>query len=65
MLNECQVHVRRLRFPDGGAAVDYRTADAIAHRLATDLTRHGVTVTIDNEVHDNLPTLPNTEIWTN
>ena len=61
--NSDEVHVR-LRFPDGGAALDYRTSKVIAHRLATDFARHGVTVTIDDDLAGNLTPLPNTELWT-
>lgn len=57
-----EVHVR-LRYPEGGAVLDYRVSRLIADRLVRELGRHGVQVTIDDEVHDGLPLFPHTEMW--
>ncbi|MBF6177220.1 hypothetical protein [Nocardia otitidiscaviarum] len=60
--NSHDVHVR-LRFPEGGAVVEYRATEPVARRLAHDLGRHGVIVTIDNDVHPQLSDLPTTDLW--
>ncbi|MCP2289824.1 hypothetical protein ACFYT3_26980 [Nocardia amikacinitolerans] len=54
----------RLRFPDGGAVLEYRAAAAVARRLSVELGRYGVSVTVDDQVHAELTALPNTELWT-
>ncbi|NNH71336.1 hypothetical protein HLB23_15945 [Nocardia uniformis] len=56
------VHVR-LRFPEGGAVVEYRAPASVARRLADELGRHGVVVTIDDDVHAMLTDLPTTDLW--
>ncbi len=56
------VHVR-LRYPEGGAVLDYRASRAIADRMARELGRHGVHVTIDEHVHDRLARFPHIELW--
>ncbi|WP_330180510.1 hypothetical protein OHB26_29455 [Nocardia sp. NBC_01503] len=53
----------RLRFPDGGAVLDYRVAKPIAERLVLELGRHGVSVTVDDEVHAGLAVLPYASLW--
>ncbi|BAW08004.1 conserved hypothetical protein [Nocardia seriolae] len=58
--NEVRV---RLRFPDGGAVLDYRTTRPAADRLAVEFGRHGVSVTIDDQLHDRLPALPHAQLW--
>ncbi|WP_156959656.1 hypothetical protein [Nocardia sp. BMG51109] len=52
-----------MRFPQGGVVLDYRAASTIAARLATELTRHGVDVHIDDQVTDALADLPNADLW--
>ena len=56
------VHVQ-MRFLPGGVVLHYRTAAAIAVRVATELTRHGIIVHIDDQVTDALADLPNAELW--
>ncbi|MBB5918208.1 hypothetical protein BJY24_007120 [Nocardia transvalensis] len=57
------VHVQ-MRFPQGGVVLNYRAAPTIAARLATELTRHGVDVQIDDQVTEALADLPNADLWT-
>ena len=56
------VHVQ-LRFPLGGAVLDYRADSSVAHRVAVELGRHGVDVSIDENIRDGLADLPNSEQW--
>ncbi|GGN99345.1 hypothetical protein [Nocardia rhizosphaerihabitans] len=53
----------RLRFPQGGVALDYRTTAAIADRIATELGRYGIVVTIDGDLTTALRDLPTDDIW--
>ncbi len=56
------VHLQ-MRFLQGGVVLHYRTAPAIAARVATELTRHGILVHIDDQVTEALADLPNAELW--
>ncbi|MEV6558250.1 hypothetical protein AB0M22_21225 [Nocardia sp. NPDC051756] len=58
--NEVRV---RLRYPEGGAVLDYRVSRAIADRLVRELGRHGVHVTVDDDTHDKLASFPHIEMW--
>ncbi|MFC9897525.1 hypothetical protein ACFVMC_27860 [Nocardia sp. NPDC127579] len=61
---ESAVDVRiSLRFPEGGAVVEYRSSAAVAHRVAEALRRHGVIVTIDDQVRPGLAELPTHDLW--
>ncbi|MGS2809722.1 hypothetical protein [Nocardia sp. MW-W600-9] len=53
----------RLRFPQGGVALDYRTTAAIAERVAAELGRYGILVTVDGNVTAALRDLPTDDIW--
>ncbi|MBB5915898.1 hypothetical protein BJY24_004810 [Nocardia transvalensis] len=57
-----EVHIR-LRFPVGGVAVDYRAARHVAARVARELDRYGVEVTIDDEPNPDHPPLPDAHAW--
>ncbi|WP_280264753.1 hypothetical protein [Nocardia wallacei] len=56
------MHVQ-LRFPPGGAVLDYRASRAIAVRLAAEFGLHGVDVRVDDQVTGALADLPNPELW--
>ncbi|RDI44988.1 hypothetical protein DFR68_1149 [Nocardia mexicana] len=56
------VHVQ-MRFPQGGAVLNYRASPSIAARVATELARHGIDVHIDDNVTETLADLPNAELW--
>ncbi len=53
----------QLRFPPGGAVLDYRASRAIAVRLAAEFGLHGVDVRVDDQVTGALADLPNPELW--
>ncbi|MBF6176688.1 hypothetical protein [Nocardia blacklockiae] len=57
-----EVHIR-LRFPFGGVAVDYRAPRRVAGRVALELQRYGVEVTIDDETNAAHPPLPDAHAW--
>ncbi|UFS97081.1 hypothetical protein [Nocardia huaxiensis] len=57
-----EVHVR-VRFPRGGVVLDYRATRAVADRLVIEFGRHGVSVTIDDQVHEGLAALPHAQEW--
>ncbi|WP_280274873.1 hypothetical protein [Nocardia wallacei] len=57
-----EVHIR-LRFPFGGVAVDYRAPRRVAGRVAVELQRYGVEVTIDDDAQAAHPPLPNMHAW--
>ncbi len=56
------VHLR-LRFPLGGAVLDYRAETSVAQRVAAELSRHGVDVSIDDNLRNGLADLPHPELW--
>jgi len=41
----------------------YRTGGVVVLWVATELTRHGIIVHIDDEVTETLADLPNAELW--
>lgn len=57
-----EVHIR-LRFPFGGVAVDYRAPRRVAGRVAVELQRYGVEVTVDDDAQAAHPPLPNMHAW--
>jgi hypothetical protein len=57
-----KVHLR-LRFPLGGAVLDYRAEHTVARRVAAELSRHGVDVSIDDNLRTGLTDLPHAELW--
>ncbi len=57
-----KVHLQ-LRFPLGGAVLDYRAERSVAHRVAAELSRHGVDVSIDDNLRTGLADLPHEELW--